>query len=95
MCQVPPNPGTAEAGLLPGMLQGCTCGAENCAVKISSAGGSWSSWVGSFSLLPCLGRSQMPPPQQGACAMALPGCLLQQVAEEGEIKGFLALRSAW
>lgn len=37
----------------------------------------------------------MPPPQQGACAMALPGCLLQQVAEEGEIKDFLALRSAW
>lgn len=70
-------------------LQGCcragAWGSEICAAKISSAGGSWNSWVCSFSLLPCLGRSQMPP--QDACAMAVPGCLLQQAGEEGEIKG--------
>lgn len=29
----------------------------------------------------------MPPPWQGTCVMAVPGCLLQQADEEGEIKG--------
>lgn len=85
MCQVPLTQALQKLLCLQGCCRAGSWGSEYCAAKISSAGGSWSSWVCFFFLLPCLGRSQMPP--QGACAMAVPGFLLQQAGEEEEIKG--------